>query len=114
MSTQHPCPHSFRDHSASVSTHCPCPCPLRVHVHFDFCCVLYTLQGKYINDKQRVLTGGLHSHLKPVDLMNDFGNMQNSLHESEGLCLKYWFLSYLKISIQINIYLGRQRSQGTR
>lgn len=91
MSTQHPCPHSFRDHSASVSTHCPCPCPLRVHVHFDFCCVLYTLQGKYINDKQRVLTGGLHSHLKPVDLMNDFGNMQNSLHESEGLCLKYWF-----------------------
>lgn len=33
-------------------------------------------------------------------------NMQNFLHESEGSGLKYCFLSYLKIIIQININLG--------
>lgn len=31
--------------------------------------------------------------------MDGFQNAQNSLHESEGLCLKYWFLSYLKVII---------------
>lgn len=38
-------------------------------------------------------------------------NMQNFLHESEGSGLKYCFLSYLKIIIQININLGWQRNQ---
>lgn len=41
-----------------------------------------------------------------VALMDDFGNTQSFLQDLEGLYLKYWFLSDLKIIIQININLG--------
>jgi hypothetical protein len=56
----------------------------------------------------RVLTGssGECMFQARVGLMDDFGNTQSFLPESESLCLKYWFLSYLKIIIQININLG--------